>query len=194
MPSRIYKLIFLAVMLTFFSCVFIQPAFATYTYEKYYDSSWNEPAKGSEVNIHSTKTQKLVSKTTYKHSYWIPIRDVFAPHIESVDWEYKSKIAYLKNGDKVLVFNFSGKNLEVKSNEILVPDKHTKMIGNKTYVDGLWIGWLFDRNASHAPNGDDPTRQKLEQDLSFLNISATDMLDTKVKDGHLHLAIYFNDI
>ena len=194
MPSKLYKLLLFAVMITFFSCIFIRPAFATYTYEEYYDKSWDRPSKGSIVRLFSTETQKFVSEVTYNHSYWIPIRAIFAPHIESVDWEHKNKVAYLKNNDKMLVFNFSKQELEVKPNQFLVPSKHAKMIDGKTYVDGLWVGWLFDRNADSAITGDDPTRQSLEKELSFLNISATDMIDATTKDGCLHLAIYFNDI
>ncbi|MDD4571960.1 MAG: hypothetical protein PHN47_05710 [Clostridia bacterium] len=194
MPSKFYKLLLLTVMITFFSCIFIQPAFATYTYEECYDKSWDSPAEGTYVTIHSTKTGKYVSRVKYNHSYWIPLREIFAPHIESVNWEHKNKIAYLQNDDKVLVFNFSGQELEINSNQFLVPSKHAKMIDGKTYVDGLWVGWLFDRNADSAITGDDPTRQSLEKELSFLNISATDMIDATTKDGCLHLAIYFNDI
>lgn len=130
-----------------------------------------------------------LTKTFFQENHWIPVRAIFEPHVESIDWDNQKKIAYIKNLGKELVINFSGVAVDLKENQVMGPSKHVKFINGKSYIDGFWIGWIFDMYATEIV---DPERGALKHDLFFLNIVEIDMpVGSIPKDKTLHLAIFF---
>ena len=158
-------------------------SFAENTYDEY---SWanyhNEYSWGDYTRLNIVDL-KISERFCEKN--WIPVRKLFAPFVNNVDWDNKRKIAIVRNDGKELIFSFSKKEIKLKKNQFLIPESNTKFIKGRVYIDGVWIAWLFDRNLT---KGTDKVRDSEQQKYSFLGIKETDIL-VSAKDSTIYLHV-----
>ncbi|MDH7507408.1 MAG: hypothetical protein QHH15_06470 [Candidatus Thermoplasmatota archaeon] len=165
--------------------IFIQKSFGQYPY----NDILSDPPKQTEILIYTDHHSKYISDKIIKQQNWIPIRFLFASYVDIINWDDIKKIAFVNNHGKSLVFNFSKYAIKLKDDQILVPKKHSKLINGRTYIDSLWLGWIFDM---YATKGKDKERDLLRKELSFLDIKEIDLIITVPKDNCIHMSIYFN--
>ncbi|MCR6545504.1 stalk domain-containing protein [Dehalobacterium formicoaceticum] len=141
-----------------------------------------------EVTIAENQNAPFIKKEIFKEDDWVPVRWLFQQYVDSVDWENDRKVAVVKNDGKELIFNFSRQEIAVKENQFLVPIGYSKFINGRVFIDGAWIGSIFDM---YATTGQDKDKDDIRNKLDFLPITGIDNLYSP-KDGILHLTIFLD--
>lgn len=120
---------------------------------------------------------------------YIPVRDIFASHADSVVWNNKMKTVLITKNGKSAILNFSGKRISADRNEIVLPSTWTKIDNGKTTINAYVFCYLFERYSEAYA---DAERDAWQNKLNFLGIEQTEGIPG-VRDGIMHVYVTFNE-
>ena len=146
---------------------------------------YNPLLKKTVLNV----SQNDVGKEYHYNSIYIPVKDLFANHVQAITWDNVRKIILVKNQGSELVLNFSGKEFKVSNNQVVLPTEWIKLENGRAGINCFVLAYIFDRNADSLK---DKEREAWKDKLSFLNIDWTDGLPG-VNDGYMHVSVNYNN-
>jgi hypothetical protein len=132
------------------------------------------------------KQEENVKEYKYKAKY-IPIRDLFVSHVESVKWDNKSKVAEIKNDGSTLIFNLSNKKMVSSDSKIVLPKEWIRISQGRVEINSSIVAYLFDK---YSESYKDVERDAWEKKLSFLGIKETEAIPG-AQDKYLYVYVTY---
>jgi len=120
-----------------------------------------------------------------------PVRDLFGPEVESIDWDNKRKIAFIRNQGKELILNFGSGSFTPDVHQVVMPKEWICFEDGKSKISLSFLNGVF----SIYPFVDqeiEKTRQEWKERLAFLGIRAANGV-TDHKSMIHHVDLYFTE-